>query len=1193
MADEEKPAQAQFIQRQAAEEEKPAQAQLIQRQTADEEKPAQAQLIQPQTAEEEKPAQTQLVQNQTDEENLAGAESGGGAGAFDPGTAESLMANSGPGNRLSPATRDTLEPKMGVDLSETRVHTDSAANQAAGALNARAFTKGNDIYLARGESANDVGLMAHETTHAAQQGAASRLPAARMPQPETDAEEPIQRQAAPAKTPAAARDDVAPGVVELKGQPNFPTEKIVPHFETRRKGKVRLKYGSMAEGVVDIRKTRRGKLVTADRSKRNPGRQAIPIKAHPLLGQLGLSLIVELSADGQVKGYLGYASLSRINFKKIRQDSEKLGLSGFDLGAVASIENKLEGGSLSFGLNKVKFTLGGAFKGDLSITADDERIVSFQGKAIVKARGLATGDLILNYAPDKGVTGGAKIGLKLPKNVTGSVDVSWDGQAISGEGKVAYQGEKLSGDVTLRLMDKEKADQLEQQKKAPDQEAKKPAAKKGGGPPKKVDYVVFGEGDLNFTFTDWLSGTAHVILDPKGHVTIIGKIEPQKEFQLFEPKDYNKEFFTLQPTARYGIPVVGSIGIYAKLAIGAFAKLEGKLHKISAEGTYSTDPKKSNDFSIRGTVNISAAAGLKVRGEAGAVLEILGHDIKAGAGLDCIAGIRGYAEATPIIGYREKAGAEGEDKKGEFFIRGEMEVAAQAFLGLAGDLFVEIDAPWWSPVPDKKWTWPLGSKEYPLGRSFGLKASVDYVFGSGQWPAVELEPVEFSADKFVTDLYADKAKGKSGEKKTPGTWKEKNSKDAVPPPKDGKKGTAERGKAPEKPPPQPTVKPGGPKKKAKSAPDNARTAEGKTVKEYKKEASAKKGKPAPKEPTKGTAKEAPTQEGTKKQVGTEQDRGQKWNRGVGVVKQALAYAEREGIDQKDLNRILKSIKKRKEYGFSKLYAKDAGDRWLVLGSMSPDDEITKVKKKSPASLEKELRQIIPEQKLSYPTDTLSRPKGPFGHIPRAGGEARQSLPPKGRGYHKGDHRGHLIGDRFGGAPVAGNLVPMHPQLNLSSFKTFENQVAEEYKQKKKEGLPFLLYMKVAPNYPSRDKNDEASYRPSGITPRADIITLGAKGKVKRNPIRPGYLDNPESVPEEKTVLINEASAQELAGSIPGVGISTAVKLQAALEQVEISRTADLDNLTNFEGIGLAMIQKLKDKRARGKLKYYEMEVVEE
>lgn len=37
-------------------------------------------------------------------------------------------------------------------------------------------------------------------------------------------------------------------------------------------------------------------------------------------------------------------------------------------------------------------------------------------------------------------------------------------------------------------------------------------------------------------------------------------------------------------------------------------------------------------------------------------------------------------------------GAENQDKKGEFFFRGDLEIAAQPFLGLSGDLFIEVDA---------------------------------------------------------------------------------------------------------------------------------------------------------------------------------------------------------------------------------------------------------------------------------------------------------------------------------------------------------------------------------------------------------------------------------------------------------------------------------------------------------------------
>lgn len=389
-------------------------------------------------------------------------------------------------------------------------------------------------------------------------------------------------------------------------------------------------------------------------------------------------------------------------------------------------------------------------------------------------------------------------------------------------------------------MERSQAEQLEQANKSPaGVPAAIPEAKRRAGP---VQYAVFGEGDLTFQFTDWLHGTAHVIVDQKGCVTVIGKITPQKEFTLFEQKDYVRQLFKLEARASYGIPVVGNIFIFANVGMDAFAKLgPAKFYNIVIEGTYSTDPTKARNFSIRGSLNISAAAGLRLRGEAGAGLEILAHDIKAGAGINAIAGIKGYAEATPIVGYREQAAA-GQDKKGEFFIRGELEIAAQPFLGLAGDLFVEIDAPWWSPVPDKKWTWPLVSKEWPIGGSFGLGASVDYVFGSGQLPKLDFKPVEFSADKFMTDLYSDKSRSGSGERSAPGKWQEKNSKAADPPAKTSPKGNATAGKAAALPAAK--SRPVSSRKSGRPVDPNARTKEGKTVKQLQDEA-AKKGK-APK-----------------------------------------------------------------------------------------------------------------------------------------------------------------------------------------------------------------------------------------------------------------------------------------------------------------------------------------------------------
>jgi hypothetical protein len=76
------------------------------------------------------------------------------------------------------------EPKLGVSLGTVRVHEDLAAGNAAQALNARAFTVGNDIYFGRGEYAPETRrgelLLAHEVVHVVRH---TRNPSAKPPTP--------------------------------------------------------------------------------------------------------------------------------------------------------------------------------------------------------------------------------------------------------------------------------------------------------------------------------------------------------------------------------------------------------------------------------------------------------------------------------------------------------------------------------------------------------------------------------------------------------------------------------------------------------------------------------------------------------------------------------------------------------------------------------------------------------------------------------------------------------------------------------------------------------------------------------------------------------------------------------------------------------------------------------------------------
>jgi|GEM_PF-2168784 len=70
---------------------------------------------------------------------------------------------------LVPAVRDRLEQSLGTRLGSVRVHTGPGAQVLAQLLGARAFARGEDIWLAAGERPDDLGLMAHEVTHVLQQ----------------------------------------------------------------------------------------------------------------------------------------------------------------------------------------------------------------------------------------------------------------------------------------------------------------------------------------------------------------------------------------------------------------------------------------------------------------------------------------------------------------------------------------------------------------------------------------------------------------------------------------------------------------------------------------------------------------------------------------------------------------------------------------------------------------------------------------------------------------------------------------------------------------------------------------------------------------------------------------------------------------------------------------------------------------
>src|SRR5512143_340890 len=92
------------------------------------------------------------------------ADAGGGAG--------NVAIPEGGGSKLPDGVRAKMEPKLGADLSDVRVHTGGESAQAATGIGARAFTIGSNVHFNAGEfapgSKEGDRLLAHELTHVVQ-----------------------------------------------------------------------------------------------------------------------------------------------------------------------------------------------------------------------------------------------------------------------------------------------------------------------------------------------------------------------------------------------------------------------------------------------------------------------------------------------------------------------------------------------------------------------------------------------------------------------------------------------------------------------------------------------------------------------------------------------------------------------------------------------------------------------------------------------------------------------------------------------------------------------------------------------------------------------------------------------------------------------------------------------------------------
>lgn len=104
------------------------------------------------------------------------------------------------GQQLDQTTRTFMEARLGHDFSRVRVHTDTNAAASAQAVNALAYTVGNQIVFGAGQytpaTARGQRLLAHELTHVVQQTSGQVGPGGMLQRQRARPDEPTRREVA-------------------------------------------------------------------------------------------------------------------------------------------------------------------------------------------------------------------------------------------------------------------------------------------------------------------------------------------------------------------------------------------------------------------------------------------------------------------------------------------------------------------------------------------------------------------------------------------------------------------------------------------------------------------------------------------------------------------------------------------------------------------------------------------------------------------------------------------------------------------------------------------------------------------------------------------------------------------------------------------------------------------------------------
>jgi hypothetical protein len=150
--------------------------------------------------------------------------------------ATAAVEHKGGGAAVDPGVAARVGSYLGADFAGVRVHDDPLSQQATAAMGARAFAYGGDVFLGPDESGRDLGLMAHELTHVAQQGAAGQRAIQRAVQVGA-ADSPAEREADQVSA-AVTGGHGRPGALLVDDGPVAPGQMLKSQFFDQLRGAV-------------------------------------------------------------------------------------------------------------------------------------------------------------------------------------------------------------------------------------------------------------------------------------------------------------------------------------------------------------------------------------------------------------------------------------------------------------------------------------------------------------------------------------------------------------------------------------------------------------------------------------------------------------------------------------------------------------------------------------------------------------------------------------------------------------------------------------------------------------------------------------------------------------------------------------------------------------------------------------------